>query len=276
MIPAAHITHWAAGAPWPTRQQVEQDLVLSRLIVEFARHPLLADALAFRGGTCLHKLHLPTALRYSEDLDYVRTTAGPVGDIVDAIRDTTSRIGLVERSRKIKHGMATYVCRADAEDGGTIRIKVETNVEEITPHLDRVKLPYAVASPWFDGAADVTTFALDELMATKLRALYQRRKGRDLFDLWHTLVALDTDDAHIVAGFHHYIRDDAFTFPQLAQNLKAKLNDPDFTGDLLGLVTQLPEGYALESAADLVMERLGTRLRNAPAAAQIVGGAWRS
>lgn len=276
MIPAAHITHWAAGAPWPTRQQVEQDLILSRLIVEFARHPLLSDALAFRGGTCLHKLHLPTALRYSEDLDYVRTTAGPVGDIVDAIRDTTSRVGLTERTRKLNHGMATYVCRADAEDGGTIRIKVETNIEEITPHLDRLKLPYAVASPWFDGAADVSTFALDELLATKLRALYQRRKGRDLFDLWHTLVALDPDDARIVAGLHHYMSDDAFTFPQLAQNLAAKLNDPDFTEDLLGLATDVHEGYALDAAADLVIERLGARLRNAPPDDQITNGAWRS
>jgi predicted nucleotidyltransferase component of viral defense system len=276
VIPAAHITHWAAGAPWPTRQQVEQDLILSRLIIEFARHPLLGDALAFRGGTCLHKLHLPTALRYSEDLDYVRTTTGPVGDIVDAIRDTTSRIGLDERSRKIKHGMATYVCRGDAEDGGTIRIKVETNVEEVTPHLDRVKMPHTVASPWFDGHADINTFALDELMATKLRALYQRRKGRDLFDLWHTLVALDTDDVRIVSGLHHYMGDDAFTFPQLAQNLKAKLGDPDFTGDLLGLITEVPEGYALDAAADLVIERLGSRLRNAPSDEQITSGAWRS
>ncbi len=275
MIPAAHITHWAAGAPWPTRQQVEQDLILSRLIVEFARHPLLGRELALRGGTCLHKLHLPTALRYSEDLDYVRTTAGPIGEIVDAIRDTTAEIGLVERSRKIKHGMATYVCRAEAEDGGTIRVKIETNVEEITPHLDRAELPYAVASPWFAGEATVGTFALDELLATKLRALYQRRKGRDLFDLWHALVALDVDDAQIVAGLEHYMGADAFTFPQLAQNLAAKLHDPDFVGDLAGLVTTMPDDYALDAAADLVMQRLGARLRNAPTPDEIAGGAWR-
>jgi predicted nucleotidyltransferase component of viral defense system len=123
VIPAAQITHWAAGAPWPTRQQIEQDLILSRLVIEIANHPLLGNELAFRGGTCLHKLHLPTALRYSEDLDYVRTTSGPIGDIVDAIRELTAEVGLTERSRKLKHGMATYVCRTDAEDGGTIRIK---------------------------------------------------------------------------------------------------------------------------------------------------------
>jgi len=71
----------------------------------------------------------PTALRYSEDLDHVRTTEGPVGPVVDALRELTSAIGLEERSRMIRSGMATYVCRAPAEDGGTIRIKIETNVE---------------------------------------------------------------------------------------------------------------------------------------------------
>ena len=275
MIPRTEITHWSAGAPWPSELQVEQDLVLSRLIVEIANHEFLGSELAFRGGTCLHKLHLPTALRYSEDLDYVRTTQGPVGPIVDALRDLTTTVGLDERSRKIRGGMATYVCRGPAETGGVIQIKIETNVEETEPFLDRVHLPYAVANPWYEGEAEVSTFQLDELMATKLRALYQRRKGRDLFDLWHVLVALDPDDDRIVAGLQHYMPNDAFTFPQLAQNLRAKLQTDDFAADLDTLVTSRPKDYALNEAADLVMERLGGHLRNAPNADDIRGGAWR-
>ncbi len=77
MIPAASITHWSRGAPWPSPDQVEQDLLLSRLICEIASHPMLGDELVFRGGTCVHKLHLPQSMRYSEDLDYVRATHGP-------------------------------------------------------------------------------------------------------------------------------------------------------------------------------------------------------
>jgi len=101
-------------------------------------------------------------------------------------------------------------------------------------------------------------------MSTKLRALYQRRKGRDLYDLWHVLVALDPDDERIVAGLEHYMRDDVVTFPQLAQNLRAKLDDQGFASDLDALVTTPPEDYLLHAAADLVIERLGARLRNAP------------
>ena len=80
-------------------------------------------------------------------------------------------------------------------------------------------------------------------MSTKLRALYQRRKGRDLFDLWQVLVALNTDDALIVAGLDHYMGDDVFTYPQLAQNLKAKLENPDFLRDIETLVTKIPDDY---------------------------------
>ena len=75
MIPAAFITDWGNTARWPTVDQIEQDLVLSRLIIEIANDDYLGNELMFRGGTCLHKLHLNPALRYSEDLDYVRRSA---------------------------------------------------------------------------------------------------------------------------------------------------------------------------------------------------------
>ena len=58
MIPHAFITAWTARAPWPYPYQVEQDLILSRLMIEIANHELLGRELRLRGGTCLHKLHL--------------------------------------------------------------------------------------------------------------------------------------------------------------------------------------------------------------------------
>ena len=81
MIPRAAITEWGRVVPWPTVEQVEQDLLLSRLIIEIANDDYLGDELVFRGGTCLHKLHAPKPLRYSEDLDYVRSTGGGITDL---------------------------------------------------------------------------------------------------------------------------------------------------------------------------------------------------
>ncbi len=49
MIPQANIVEWSNGVPWPTIEQVEQDLLLSRLIIEIAEDPYLGKELAFRG-----------------------------------------------------------------------------------------------------------------------------------------------------------------------------------------------------------------------------------
>lgn len=276
MIPPAFITQWAAGAPWPTRQQVEQDLVLSRLIVEIANHSLLGGDLAFRGGTCLHKLHLPTALRYSQDLDYTRMSGGGIKDHLNALREVTSAVGLTEKRTHQKLAMVHFDAEAAATDGGAITIKVEIRIDETTAHLGRQAKPYAVASQWFTGQADVSTFHIDELIATKFRALYQRSKGRDLFDLWHVLTALTVDDKQVVELLGKYMGDSVFTYPQLRQNLRKKLENPEFRADLDALVLRPPTEYDLEAGADLAVERLGVHLKNAPPLADIEDGSWRS
>ena len=58
MIPRDYITEWRDHAPWVQDFQVEQDLVISRALIAIFTHPVLADALAFRGGTALYKLHI--------------------------------------------------------------------------------------------------------------------------------------------------------------------------------------------------------------------------
>lgn len=276
MIPAANIAAWRRQAPWPEDNQVEQDLVLSRLIVEIAEHELLGPELSFRGGTCLHKLHLPAPLRYSEDLDYVRRTAGGVGVFLDALREIAAGAGLTDRGTTLAGQMARADFDAAPTSGlGRIRVKVEINVAETDALFPRIAIPFAVDSPWWRGEGNIATFPLEELMGTKLRALYQRSKGRDLFDLWHVLAHLDPDEAKIVAALDHYMDGEAFTFRELKQNLASKLEDRDFRSDMTRLVTSAPDTYDPVDAADLLMSRLGPHLHNAPDAAAIQNGAWR-
>lgn len=73
MIPMMNIIAWSQTAPWAETRQVEQDLIISRALVEIFSDPILRKQLRFRGGTALNKLHFPTPLRYSEDIDLVRT-----------------------------------------------------------------------------------------------------------------------------------------------------------------------------------------------------------
>ncbi len=66
--------------------------------------------------------------------------------------------------------------------GGRLQVKIEIDTYETAPARPH-GLPWEVVSPWWSGRAQVLSFDPAELVATKLRALYQRRKGRDLFDL---------------------------------------------------------------------------------------------
>lgn len=83
MIPQAYINEWYQSVPWQTMEQVEQDLVISRVLAALFSDAKLAESLAFRGGTALHKLYLFPQQRYSEDIDLVQLTAEPFGPIVD-------------------------------------------------------------------------------------------------------------------------------------------------------------------------------------------------
>lgn len=276
MIPAADITAWRRRAPWPDDTQIEQDLVLSRLMIEIANHELLGPELAFRGGTCLHKLHLPEAARYSEDLDYVRSTKSGIKPILAALREVATGMGLRERSTERSGPMVHAKFDAEPTSGaGRIRVKIEINIAETVPLRPRIEHPFVVDSRWWSGAAAIRTFDLEELLGTKLRALYQRSKGRDLFDLWYAFTVSEPDADAIAEAYRHYIGDEEFSFPELAANLDSKLRDRGFRDDLLQLLVSPPGDYDANRAADTVMSCLGSRLRNAPSREEIEAEGWR-
>ena len=74
-----------------------------------------------------------------------------------------------------------------------IRLKIEINCFEHFNVLGLTKIPFHVENSWFTGEAQLTTYHFEELLGTKLRALYQRKKGRDLFDLYIALKQKDVD-----------------------------------------------------------------------------------
>ena len=85
MIPKDYITEWRRHAPWVQDAQVEQDLVISRALVEIYRVSGLSGRLAFRGGSALNKLHILPAVRYSEDIDLVQVVPEPIGGTLDQL-----------------------------------------------------------------------------------------------------------------------------------------------------------------------------------------------
>jgi predicted nucleotidyltransferase component of viral defense system len=240
VIPRAHITAWRAHAPWSTDAQVEQDLIISRAIVEVFSDPLLSGSLAFRGGTALHKLYLTPPARYSEDIDLVQVEGGPIGDIITALRQRLD-LWLGPPRRKQTEGRMTMSYRFDSEIPPItpLRLKVEVNTREHFCVYGYVRQRFAVDSPWFRGSAELLTYEVEELLATKLRALYQRSKGRDLYDLAAALLRLpQLDFAKTVECFERYLEHagQRVSRAEFEANMVGKMRDPVFLGDLDPLV----------------------------------------
>lgn len=128
---------------------------------------------------------------------------------------------------------------------GTMRIKVEINTFERSPARSLISLPYEVRSDWYQGNANVPTFELAELMATMIRALFQRRKGRDLLDLWLALTTLNVDPLDIVECFAPY-RPDGYTSARGQQTLQEHLSKADFRQDIQQLLRHWPAGYDVD------------------------------
>lgn len=266
MIPRAYIDEWRAMAPWSQAAWVEQDLIISRALVEMFRGPALAERLAFRGGTALYKFHIHPAARYSEDIDLVQVRPEPIGETFDLIRGVLdSWLGLPKRD--LKEGRANLVYRFDSEDAPPIklRLKIEINSREHFSALGLIQIPFRVESRWFKGEAPVTTFAVNEMLGTKLRALYQRKKGRDLFDLWLALEQGVANPEALLGCFNHYMKEGGHTVTraQFEQNLYEKANDPSFRGDITPL---LRPGVAwdFDAAIKVVLEQLVEKLPGDP------------
>jgi predicted nucleotidyltransferase component of viral defense system len=253
MMRRTDITQWGVDHPRQNENQIEQDLLLSMAMVEIANDPLLCGELVLSGGTAFHKLFLPEPYRYSEDLDFVRTSAGGIGDVMKRLTSLGRELGFEVRT-KIGEFPKVY-WRFAFEDDTPGKIKLEINTYERSPMMPLAKRAHRVDNPFYTGEADIQTFQLEELVATKLRALYQRKKGRDLYDLWLALTVLDLDPEAIVAAFPAY-RPEGADGKLMADNLAAKLADKTFCTDIDTMVRMSSPAYDPQEAGKTVEERL--------------------
>lgn len=117
---------------------------------------------------------------------------------------------------------------------------METNTREHVCVLGFQRTSFAVENPWFSGTAKLLTYAPEELLGTKLRALYQRKKGRDLFDLSEALTRIDgLVPAKVVECFARYMDHEGrrVTRAEFQENLAEKVTDEAFLSDVPPLLT---------------------------------------
>lgn len=258
MIPQYAIQEWREHVPWNTDAMVEQDLIICRALISIFEDEFLAAQLAFRGGTALHKLYLQPQSRYSEDIDLVQIHPGPIKPIMYRLGEVLDWLPNRSTAQK-KHSNKVYF-RFDSEIPPVqqLRLKIEINCFEHFDVMGLIKVPFVVTNSWFSGKAELTTCHYEELMGTKLRALYQRKKGRDLFDLYRGLTTHECETDRLLECYRRYMEfvvGRAPSYKEYMLNMQEKMEDGEFLTDVIPLLR--PEvNFNPQEAYQLVCEKL--------------------
>jgi predicted nucleotidyltransferase component of viral defense system len=259
--------------PWPTPAQVEQDLLLCRAMHAIFSDKFLASQVAMRGGTLLHKVHLAPAVRYSEDIDLVVIGERPEGHIKRALRRVLEDVlgspqtsgwealkltvrNATQRSRILR---MIYSLPSIGSPGRQLAIQIETNVTERVSYRPIQKLPFAF--PFRGEKIDtlISGYDIHEMLGTKMRALFQRKKGRDLFDLYWALAHArpPVNPAIIIDSFLHYMKQEGTIALRgaFAEALRGQLENRGFCRDMEQLLRNDIK-YASGEAGQLVQKKL--------------------
>lgn len=253
--------------PWPSLRQVEQDLVLCRAVSAIFDDDFLNAQVAMRGGTLLHKVHLAPAARFSEDIDLVACGNRPEDHIRKALRRVLMDVlgaprasvweavtlavrNVVRPSRVLR---MTYNVSSVSTPGAILEVKVEANVTERSSHRPIVEIPFAYS---FRGEAihtRISGYDLHEMLGTKMRALFQRRRGRDLFDLFWAIrnCRPPVDPAKVIDSFLHYLKAEGTGAGrgEFIDTLESHLADPGFRSDTDHLLRQGIEYDSLQAGS---------------------------
>ena len=205
MIPASYIQEWSSTAPWPDSRLIEQDLIITRALCDLFDSQALAGKIAFHGGTAINKLLFRQPLRYSEDIDLVQTQQEPIGATIDAIREALSWLGKCSRHQAGHSMHLVFKFAPEVDPETTLKLKVEINTREHESLYGIKRYPFELVSRWHQAKTEILSFEPEELFGTKLRALLQRRKNRDLFDLHEGLKQLSMDPGKLITCYEYYL-----------------------------------------------------------------------
>lgn len=194
---------------------IEKDYVLGWLLAGIANNNELFEKWIFKGGTCLKKCYFET-YRFSEDLDYTLTDASHIDEkflvghfksIAEWIYEVTG-IEIIKETIRFEiyqntYGKTTVEGRLNyvgplQRRNNAYRIKLDLTAEEILvlpPILKIVNHPYSDI-PTANIKASCYNFS--EIFGEKIRALSERARPRDLYDLIHLYQHISDENAAIV------------------------------------------------------------------------------
>src|SRR6266852_8995327 len=180
---------------------VEKDYVLGWMLAGINAHDELAESWVFKGGTCLKKCYFET-YRFSEDLDFTLRNEEHLDEeflrtaFEEVIAWVTEQSGLNipadqlefdiydnSRGRPNCQGKIAYRGPVSPTSGGWPKIKLDLTADErlVLPSIRReVFHPYSDRP---EGGIWANCYAYEEAFGEKLRALGERTRPRDLYDV---------------------------------------------------------------------------------------------
>ncbi|HEY3374465.1 MAG TPA: nucleotidyl transferase AbiEii/AbiGii toxin family protein [Candidatus Aquicultor sp.] len=200
---------------------IERDYVISWFLSGIYADAVLAEALVFKGGTALRKVYFPN-YRFSEDLDFTVAISSEqltkeilyerlqnVARSVSALSGISFSLVSFERTRDVLGEEAfaskvAYVGPMQNRSSSPPRIKLDiTFYEDVIFPTNKLSLIHGYSDEYMC-AREIRVYALEEIVAEKLRSILQRNRPRDIYDLW-SLLCKNTHEINLcelVRGFY--------------------------------------------------------------------------
>lgn len=265
------------AAEWGLRPDVvEKDYVLGWMLASIALHPEISESWLFKGGTCLKKCYFET-YRFSEDLDFsllpgARYTEHDFVSILRELSAECTELSGIEfneqeilvRPRVDRLGRPTFEGRVGYRGPLAMpswpRIRFDlTQHEPVLRDAQRRPIYHAYTDSLPEDAL-VGTYSFEELIAEKTRALVERTRPRDLYDVVFVLDNSDAiPDAELLRElFQDKCRVKSLEPPSLAQIIELVTASEELRADWQNMLAyQLRELPPLEG----MVERLAGLLR---------------
>jgi predicted nucleotidyltransferase component of viral defense system len=282
MIPKQEILERASE--WNLRPDVvEKDYVLGWLLAAISQHGGVQAEWVLKGGTCIKKCFFET-YRFSEDLDFSLSPTAPYDEahlvkLLREIADSTGNLSgirfnsdeILVKERHDKAGRVTFEGRIGYQgpmampSWPRIRFDITRHEPVLLPPVNRGVLhPYTDRLP--EGTS-VRTYAFEELLAEKARALYERTRPRDLYDVAYVLDNLEDplDTALVRDTFFKKCRSKEFEPPTAVQILERVRGSEELRADWDAMLThQLPYAAPAEGAIERLDRALAWLVQQVP------------
>ena len=234
------------------RGAIEKDLVISIVLAIISDSPEFSwcsDKLIFRGGTCIKKVFYHDETRFSEDIDLMGLNIEEAGLFMRSVNKLVGmNLGVTSfDSTEVQYSnergldfMLYYTSVLQQKD------HISFNLSTAYP-MERIQKRAVIVEPYLQINPSILTLGIKEILAEKTRALLQRRKPRDLFDVWfliknkeleldRSLLRKKLERSYAAAPFSKKEEASSYVMEDIISRIKSSVTDITWKNELGGLL----------------------------------------